>query len=103
MEGVSRGAPAVSASPAILSGTVLDVAGRPVAGARVYLVKAPVAVPDVAAVTGGDGRFALGAARPGAYEVACSTDDLGSASAKVEVGAGGATVELRLTAAPPGR
>ena len=90
-------------TPATLSGSVLDAAGRPVAGARVYLVKAPGAVPDVAAVTGADGRFALGAARPGAYEVACSTDDLGSASVQAEVGAGGATVELRLRASPPGR
>ena len=86
-----------------LCGTVLDAAGRPVARARVYLVKAPGAVPDVAALTGADGRFSLGAARPGVYEVACSTDSLGSASASVEVGAGGATVELRLTAAPARR
>ena len=54
-------------------------------------------------LTGADGRFSLGAARAAAYEVACSTDSLGSASASVEVGAGGATVELRLTAAPARR
>ena len=90
----------MAATARTLSGTVLDAAGTPVAGARVYLVKAPGAVPDTAAQTGADGRFVLGAARSGAYEVACSTDDLGSASAAVEVGAGGATVELRLTAAP---
>ena len=84
-----------------LSGTVLDAAGKPVAQASVYLVRAPGAVPDVALLTGTDGRFALGVARPGAYEVACSTDALGSVSATVEVGAGGASVELRLTARQP--
>ena len=90
------------AAPArTLSGTVLDAAGKPVAGARVYLVKAPGAVPDTAALTGADGRFVLGAALPGAYEVACTSDDLGSASARVVVGAGGATVELQLKAVLP--
>ena len=84
-----------------LSGTVLDAAGKPVAQARVYLVKAPGAVPDVAMLTGADGHFTLGAARPGSYEVACSTDTLGSASARLEVGAAGARVELRLTARQP--
>ena len=79
-----------------ISGTVRDAAGRPVARARVYVVKAPGAVPDVAALTGADGRYTLGAARPGVYEIACSTDALGSAAATVEVGASGATAELRL-------
>jgi hypothetical protein len=91
----------VSSTAPTLSGTVLDAAGKPVAQARVYLVKAPGAVPDVAMLTGADGRFALGAVRPGGYEVACSTDALGSASASVEVGAGAASVELRLKARQP--
>jgi protocatechuate 3,4-dioxygenase beta subunit len=91
----------VSHTAPTLSGTVLDAAGKPVARARVYLVRAPGAVPDVAMLTGADGCFALAAARPGAYEVACSTDALGSASASVEVDAGGASVELRLTARQP--
>lgn len=84
-----------------LSGTVLDAAGKPVVRARVYLVRAPGAVPDVALLTGVDGRFTLGAVRPGVYEVACSTDTLGSASATVDVGVGGAVVELRLKARQP--
>jgi hypothetical protein len=53
-------------------------------------------VQDVAALTGTDGRFVLGAARAGRYEVACSSDAGGVASASVEVGARGAAVELRL-------
>ena len=79
-----------------ISGTVVDAAGRPVRGARVYIAKAPGPVPDVAALTGADGAFALGAGRAGAYEIACSTDSLGAASANVEVATQGATVELRL-------
>ena len=79
-----------------ISGTVVDAVGKPVRGARVYIAKAPGPVPDVAALTGADGAFALGAGRAGAYEIACSTDSLGAASASVEVAAQGATVELRL-------
>ena len=81
---------------ATLSGIVLDAAGQPVAGARVYLVGAPGPVPDMAVLTGADGRFVLGAARAGRYEVACSNDAGDSASARVEVEARGAAVELRL-------
>ena len=85
-----------SNTAATLSGIVLDAAGQPVAGARVYLVSAPGPVPDMAMLTGVDGRFVLGAARAGRYEVACSSDASGEASASVEVGARGAAVELRL-------
>ena len=58
-------------------------------------------MPDVALLTGVDGRFTLGAAHQGVYEIACSTDALGSVSATVDVGAGGAVVELRLKARQP--
>ena len=75
---------------------MLDAAGKAVAGARVYLVRAPGAAPDIAALTGADGRFSLSAARPGLYEIACSTDTLGSVANSIEVGTGGAVVELRL-------
>ncbi len=79
-----------------ISGVVLDATGHPVAQARVYVVKAPGPVPDVAAVTGEDGRFALAAARAGTYEIGCSTESSGSATASVVVRAQGAAVELRL-------
>ena len=80
-----------------ISGTVLDAAGTPVAQARVYITRAPGPVPDVAALSGADGRFTLAAARPGVYEIACSTDTQGSAAATVEVGAKrGGAVALRL-------
>lgn len=79
-----------------VSGVVLDAAGKPVAQARVFIAKAPSPVPDIAAVTGRDGRFELGAPSMGLYEIACNADDLGSASATVNVGTRAATVELRL-------
>ena len=82
---------------ATIKGVVLDAAGRPVARARVFVAKAPGPVPDVAVLTGPDGRFALGAARSGTYEIACSTDHAGTASATVVVGAHDAVVELRLS------
>ena len=82
-----------------IRGTVLDAAGAPVAGARVFIAKAPGAVPDVAALTGADGRFTLAAPRPGHYEIACNADAQGSAGASVEVGAR-AGAELWLTVRP---
>jgi hypothetical protein len=79
-----------------ITGVVLDAAGRPVAQARVFVVKAPGPVPDVAVLTGSDGRFALAAPRAGTYEIGCSTDRSGSSSATVVVSAQDAVVELRL-------
>ena len=82
-----------------IRGTVLDATGKPVAGARVFIAEAPGPVPDVAALTGADGRFTLAAPRPGRYEIACSTDAQGSAGASVEVGAQ-AGAELQFTVRP---
>ncbi|MDB5948126.1 MAG: Carboxypeptidase regulatory-like domain, partial [Ramlibacter sp.] len=50
-----------------ISGLVLDATGHPAAQVRVFIVKAPGPVPDVAALTGADGRFALAATRAGTY------------------------------------
>ena len=80
-----------------ISGTVLDATGAPVAQARVYIPRAPGPVPDVATLSGADGRFTIAAAHSGVYEIACSTDTQGSAAASVQMGAKGhAVVELRL-------
>jgi hypothetical protein len=56
--------------PATIAGRVVDKNGQPVAGARVYLERAPVAVPDIAQLTGRDGRFSMTAPAPGLYRVA---------------------------------
>jgi protocatechuate 3,4-dioxygenase beta subunit len=75
---------------------VLDATGKPVAQARVYFTSAPGPVPDIAAVTGADGRFRLTAPRPGAYQIAANTDALGSGRAEAVVGSKDVTLEIRL-------
>ena len=60
--------------PGVISGRVLDSDGRPVAGARVFFARGPGPLPDVAAVTGDDGAFALSAPHAGTYHVQSVTD-----------------------------
>ena len=79
----------------VISGTVVDADGRPVAGARVFLADAPVSVPDIAALTDADGRFALTAPAPGSYTVAAASD-VASASARVTLPGEDEHVTLRL-------
>ena len=83
-------------SARIVAGTVLDATGRPVAQARVYFSAAPGSVPDIAALSGPDGRFQLNAPRPGSYQVSASSDEHGSASVLVEVGSKDAEVVVKL-------
>ena len=79
-----------------ISGTVVDAAGRPVAQARVYAVKASGAMPDIAALTDRQGRFTITAPLPGGYEIGCTSDAHGSATAAVQVDGEAAHVEIRL-------
>jgi len=58
-----------------ISGRVVDANGRGIAGARVMVTAAPGPVPDMAMLTDGEGRFVIGAARPGSYTIAATTDD----------------------------
>lgn len=53
----------------VLQGVITDAADHPVAGARVALAAGPVALPDIAALTGDDGSFSFGLPQPGRYEV----------------------------------
>ena len=48
-------------SPGVIRGVVLSEAGEPAAEATVSLSSAPVPVPDMAALTGETGEFALAA------------------------------------------
>jgi Carboxypeptidase regulatory-like domain len=92
-------------SVSTVSGVVTDEAGRPVAEAAVAFARAPVPVPDVAAVTGVDGRFLLAAPAPGAYTVVVSAPGRQGATADLRVEPGEATqvsVEVRLPPRHPG-
>lgn len=87
----------------VISGVVVDAAGRAVSDARVYVVDGPSPVTDVAALTDGEGRFALSAPADGTYTVECRAE-LGGASlaatARITVrdtDPGGPATEIRLT------
>lgn len=82
--------------PKILEGRIVDGAGRPVSGARVYFLKAPVAMPDTALLTGPDGTFALSAPVDGAYRLGISPEKGGTVEVDVEV-SGDAPESLRIT------
>jgi protocatechuate 3,4-dioxygenase beta subunit len=69
----------------LISGIVTDSDGQSVAGARVLLSQSPVPVPDVAAVTDSEGRFALSAPTPGQYAVAAFADGHAPADLKLDI------------------
>ena len=79
-----------------VSGVVRDARGAPVALARVSFVSGPGALPDVAALTDGQGRFTLSAPRAGNYEIGCNADAQGSARLAVVVGERGVQVDMVL-------
>jgi len=53
---------------------VVRAADRPIRDARVFISRAPVAVPDVAQLTDAGGRFALSVPVNGTYEISCRAD-----------------------------
>lgn len=80
----------------LIAGTVIGTDGAPVAGAQVLFAHAPVAVPDIAQLTGPDGRFALGAPAAGTYRIAARSGD-SAGEVAVEVGESGIKwVEVRI-------
>lgn len=80
----------------VVSGRVLDPAGRPVGGARVLVTASPGPVPDIGQVTAGDGRFAAAAPRPGAYRIAVHADGRAAVEVPVHVAAHGPAPELTI-------
>lgn len=78
----------------IIRGRVVDAAGRPVADASVYIVKSPGGHPDIALLTGDDGRYALPAVTvPGFYRVGANAVG-GQGVAEVVLSGGEASAEL---------
>ncbi|MET0781210.1 MAG: carboxypeptidase regulatory-like domain-containing protein [Microbacterium sp.] len=78
---------------------VLDDAGRPVSDAAVAVVAAPVAVADIAALTGPDGRFTIAVPEPGGYTILATAPDSRSSRVPVWIDADAAEtqVEIRVT------
>ena len=75
----------------IIDGAVTDPSGQPVAGAAVLIASAPVPVPDIAGLTGEDGRFSITAPVAGAYRVGVHGE---RGSVEVAVTVAGAEVEV---------
>lgn len=84
------------ASTPLIAGVVRDGSGEPVAAARVYLVDAPVSLPDIAALTDADGTFSIGVPVPGRYTVEVTAEGWASAHATVAAQPGVNQVEVRL-------
>jgi len=78
----------MAAKPGLVSGVVRDATGRPVSEARVYFVSGPVPLPDIAALTDGDGTFSLSVPSAGTYGIECATGDGSPERATVTVPAG---------------
>ena len=81
---------------AVIFGVVRDPDGNPVGGARIVYASAPVAMPDIAALTGSDGGFVLSAPAPGLYVLGCYAEGYSSASVSTHV-AGAETVRVQIT------
>jgi len=81
----------------LVAGRVLGGSGTPLAGARVAFADAPAPVPDVAALTGPDGRFSLTAPVPGRYVVLGAAD--GHVPAQVAVDVRGERTDVDITLA----
>lgn len=79
----------------VIRGTVVDSAGRPVAGARILVVQSPGPMPDIAMLSGEDGSFAIGAPAAGRYLLEAATDS-SSARADVDPGPQETALTIRL-------
>jgi hypothetical protein len=73
---------------AVLRGVVRRADGSPLAGASISLASAPVAMPDIAQLTGGDGRFVLGVPASGTYVVGVTAPDGETRRVEMTVGEG---------------
>lgn len=74
---------------AVIEGVVTDSAGHPVADAVVAIAAAPGPTPDIAALTGPDGRFAIAAPLTGWYTISATAPGSGTGTGTVHVGAAG--------------
>ena len=75
----------------MITGTVRDLKGRAVAGARISFVASPIPLPDIAALTAANGTFILTAPVAGTYCIACHADGFASQSCTITVDVGSRT------------
>lgn len=68
-----------------IRGHVRTPDGEPVAEARVFYTESPVPMPDVAALSGADGRFELSTPAAGSYTVGSVLEGFGSSTVTVVV------------------
>lgn len=80
----------------LITGQVLDARGRPVAGARLDWVQAPVGLPDVALLSGADGGFTLAVPAAGRYRLRASSDTHGQVEADLDARPGTLHLDLHL-------
>ena len=66
---------------------MLDEQRRPLGGARVYVVSAPVSMPDVALLTDEQGAFALAAPVAGTYRIGIAAEEYAAQERDVKVAA----------------
>ena len=82
---------------AALTGRVVGADGKGIAGAAVSVMAAPVAMPDIAQLTGPDGAFDIEAPAPGTYTIGASAPGGLKGEARVDMGLeDAAPVEIRL-------
>jgi Carboxypeptidase regulatory-like domain len=79
----------------VISGVVTGPEG-PLALARVMVEQAPAPVPDIAALTGEDGGFAIGTVGPGRYVLVVQADGYPPVRREVAVSRRDVTVDVRL-------
>ena len=79
-----------------IHGQVRSATGPPLAEARVYYELAPVAMPDVAALTDAAGWFTLATPADGTYRVGAACDGYAPAAVTVDVTAS-ARAEVAIT------
>lgn len=70
---------------AVIQGQVVDPQGEPVAGASIYIIEAPVSMPDIAQLTNEKGQFRLSVPAIGRYSIGIQSADWGSARKDVVV------------------
>ncbi len=87
---------------AVVKGRLADESDRPVPSGTVYFISGPVALPDIAQLSGTDGEFVLSVPVPGRYRIGARAPGFTPQEADVDVATAEARVKLTLTRASEG-